>query len=237
MTETEDHPATYHEAEKCPLADECTRANFHAWRPWGNADEECRAQVRAHLDKSGYHKNHVPPGTDRDDHYDFLVHTMNVVEKPWQEEGGAGGGGSGKRRRRGGGGGGGGGGGQGGGGGGSSGGSDVANLTNTLANLTEIMSQAAATAAATKGYGKVDVDRTAVTTATSSARSNTAIIPSQHIIKSQELQEVMDSLGRCVTSARHAQRLSATAAQAVSDEATVFENVREFISAKLDTYS
>ena len=61
-------------------------------------------------------------------------------------------------------------------------------------------------------------------------------MPYTAVVQSQELKEVMDSLGRCVTSARHAQRLSAMAAQAFADEAIVFENVRDFIKTKVDTY-
>ena len=52
-------------------------------------------------------------------------------------------------------------------------------------------------------------------------------------ITRQDLCEVSDALGRCVTSARHAQRLSAMAAKAFQDEATIFEEVKEFVDAKI----
>ena len=52
-------------------------------------------------------------------------------------------------------------------------------------------------------------------------------------ISRQDLKEVSDSLGRCVTSARHAQRLSAMAAKAFEDEAGIFEEVKEFVDAKI----
>ena len=52
-------------------------------------------------------------------------------------------------------------------------------------------------------------------------------------VSRQDLREVSDSLARCVTSARHAQRLSAMAAQAFNDEAGIFEEVKGFIEAKM----
>ena len=52
-------------------------------------------------------------------------------------------------------------------------------------------------------------------------------------VNRQDLREVSDSLSRCVTSARHAQRLSAMAAQAFNDEAGIFEEVKGFIEAKM----
>ena len=42
-----------------------------------------------------------------------------------------------------------------------------------------------------------------------------------------------DALGRCITSARHAQRLSAMAATAFNDEAAIFEEVKAFVDAKM----
>ena len=49
----------------------------------------------------------------------------------------------------------------------------------------------------------------------------------------QDLREVSDALSRCVTSARHAQRLSAMAATAFNDEAAIFEEVKAFVDAKM----
>ena len=49
----------------------------------------------------------------------------------------------------------------------------------------------------------------------------------------QDLREVTDALGRCITSARHAQRLSAMAATAFNDEAAIFEEVKAFVDAKM----
>ena len=49
----------------------------------------------------------------------------------------------------------------------------------------------------------------------------------------QDLREVSDALSRCVTSARHAQRLSAMAATAFNDEAAIFEEVKAFMDAKM----
>ena len=49
----------------------------------------------------------------------------------------------------------------------------------------------------------------------------------------QDLREVSDSLNRCVTSARHAQRLSAMAAKAFDDEAVIFEEVKAYMDAKM----
>ena len=56
-------------------------------------------------------------------------------------------------------------------------------------------------------------------------------------ISRQDLREVSDALGRCVTSARHAQRLSAMAAKAFEDEAGIFEDVKEFVDAKVTLYT
>ena len=52
-------------------------------------------------------------------------------------------------------------------------------------------------------------------------------------VKRQDLREVSDAIGRCVTSARHAQRLSAMAAKAFEDEAGIFGEVKEFVDAKI----
>ena len=52
-------------------------------------------------------------------------------------------------------------------------------------------------------------------------------------ITRQDLCEVSDALGRCVSSARHAQRLSAMAAKAFQEEATIFEEVKQFVDAKI----
>ena len=49
----------------------------------------------------------------------------------------------------------------------------------------------------------------------------------------QDLREVSDALNRCVTSARHAQRLSAMAAKAFDDEAVIFEEVKAYMDAKM----
>ena len=52
-------------------------------------------------------------------------------------------------------------------------------------------------------------------------------------ITRQDLREVTDALGRCITDARHAQRLSAMAATAFIDEALIFEEVKAFVDAKM----
>ena len=52
-------------------------------------------------------------------------------------------------------------------------------------------------------------------------------------ITRQDLREVTDALGRCITGARHAQRLSAMAATAFNDEALIFEEVKAFVDAKM----
>ena len=52
-------------------------------------------------------------------------------------------------------------------------------------------------------------------------------------ITRQDLREVTDALGRCITGARHAQRLSAMAATAFNDEAAIFEEVKAFVDAKM----
>ena len=52
-------------------------------------------------------------------------------------------------------------------------------------------------------------------------------------VSRQDLRAVSDSLNRCITAARHAQRLSAMAASAFNDEAAVFEEVKTFIDAKM----
>ena len=44
-------------------------------------------------------------------------------------------------------------------------------------------------------------------------------------------------MGRCVTSARHAQRLSAMAAKSFEDEAGIFEDVKQFVDAKVTLYT
>lgn len=52
-------------------------------------------------------------------------------------------------------------------------------------------------------------------------------------ITRHDLSEVSDALGRCMTSARHAQRLSGMAAKGFGDEAGIFTEVKELIDAKL----
>ena len=235
-------PETYFICEECPLSEECNTSNFQSWKPWGCTDEECRSQVLTHLLRSGRHKDVCSlEGDSKTAYYESLVATIPVVEKPW-DEGKAEGAGP-KRRRRG-----------GGGGGGGGGGSSVAasnalaaneaaeRLQTTLEGLNNLVQQAAdaaAGAAPAKGGGKGRPAVGNVGGAIGAARSSSsqALVTSTAVVQSQELQEVMDSLGRCVTSARHAQRLSAMAAQAFADEATVFENVRDFIRAKLDTFN
>ena len=49
----------------------------------------------------------------------------------------------------------------------------------------------------------------------------------------QEMKTLCDAVQRCITSARHAQRLSAMAANAFNDEAAVFEDVKAALEAKM----
>ena len=44
---------------------------------------------------------------------------------------------------------------------------------------------------------------------------------------------ISDALNRCITAARHAQRLSAMAATSLNDEAAVFEEVKSFVDAQM----
>ena len=52
-------------------------------------------------------------------------------------------------------------------------------------------------------------------------------------ITRQDLQKILDCVNRCVYSARQAQKLSAMAAQSFAEEATVFEEIKAVLEAKV----
>ena len=56
------------------------RTKFKSWSPWGWTEESCRKQVLKHLKGGGKHKEHVPVGESRDEEYEQLVETMEVLE-------------------------------------------------------------------------------------------------------------------------------------------------------------
>jgi len=56
------------------------------------------------------------------------------------------------------------------------------------------------------------------------------------MVTNVEIREVVDSLGRCITSARHAQKLSSMAARAFEDEAAIFEEVRDNLKHKIEKW-
>ena len=72
----------YYEIEKCPLANECSQANFPNYKFWGFTHAEVKERVVQHLLGSGLHKER---GRERE-YYEKLVQGCKVVEKDWPEE-------------------------------------------------------------------------------------------------------------------------------------------------------
>ena len=236
-------------AKVCPFAEECTEANFKGWRCWGWDDGEARQQVLNHLKGSGLHKDHILPGENRDEEYEAAVAVMEIYRDTYGSNGPP----SSKKRR------GGRGGGVHGGGGGGGNGSSWDNTSWWEAGNAGDGGGCDGCGGGGAGGGVVlplvpkapQVPPPAGLVHASSSDQLAALIGHQHHavtqqiaawsgkasgkapITRQDLREVSDALQRCVTSARHAQRLSAMAAKAFDDEAGIFEEVKQFVDSKM----
>ena len=204
--------------KECPMSHECNKENFKKWEPWGWTEEECRHQVKEHLMHSGKHTENCPPGDTREELYESLldgsiIESANYVpDQP-------------KRKKQ------------------------------RSERCPQTPTDGAASAAAADGDAELGglpactpkhgntVPPAALQQRTltqdgviglmrmmSDSRGSAS---SSAPVDRQDLRTVSDSLARCVTAARHAQKLSAMAATAFSDEAQIFEDVKAFIDAKM----
>ena len=201
--------AKFFYAKECPYADECSATNFKSWGCWGWTEESCRAQVLKHLKNSGKHKEHVPAGESRDTEYEMMVEGMELEEDVYDT-------------------------------------SQDTHVSKRQRVDDKGKSKGRPSASSADGDGDGHGVVGAVG-AHPAGRSLAAICSGglqQNMrrhgdamggspITRQDLCEVSDALGRCVSSARHAQRLSAMAAKAFQEEATIFEEVKQFVDAKI----
>ena len=212
------HPVTYWDCKECPLKEECNEKNFRGWKPWGPTEQAARDIVLEHLMNCGLHKIE---GLDRGDEFTALANECVIDEVPWVE----------RRSKR-----------------GRTSGWDGPEFSeaacpprgaaSAFKTVIELAQSAVDAGLAGPRPGKRAIGAPLPEGPSPSAAPSrsSAVAVRRQMVTNVEIREVVDSLGRCITSARHAQKLSSMAARAFEDEAAIFEEVRDNLKHKIEKW-
>ena len=198
----------FYEIEQCPHAEECNSKNFANWKPWGNTPSEAQEQVVLHLLGSGLHKAHATEDSGRDRvYYEMIVQTCTVVEKDWVEE-------PAKKARR----------------------HAPPSSSGTVAP-TGVLIPMTPPGPPPEHLQPAQARPPSAASASALAASAVALLRSTQTactVTGMEYKSIIDACGRACKAATNAQRLSAAAAGAFAEEAAIFEDVQQFMIAKLE---